>query len=68
MPAYRSGQYDKYGYCDEAKEKQRIKDSQKQWEDSESDLIGDMRKNPFDIIQAFRITSNTCHFSAGETT
>jgi hypothetical protein len=62
MPAYRSGKYDKYGYCDESKEKQRIKDSQRQYEDSESDLIADMRKNPFDVIQAFRITSNTCHF------
>jgi hypothetical protein len=63
MPAYRSGAYDKYGFCDEAKEKQRIKDKQKQYENNESDLIADMRKNPFDVIQAFRITSNTCHFS-----
>ena len=63
MPAYRSGEYNKYGYCDEDREKQIIKDSQAQYEHSESDLIADMRKNPFTIIQAFRITSNTCHFN-----
>ena len=63
MPAYRSGDYDKYGYCDELAEKQLIKDSQKQYEHNEGKLIADMRKNPFDIIQAFRITSNTCHFN-----
>lgn len=63
MPAYRSGAYDKYGYCDEAKEKQRIKGKQEHLKNSEKDLIADMRKNPFDVVQAFRITSNKCHFN-----
>ena len=63
MPAYRSGKYDKYGYCDEEAEKQRIIDSQRQYEGNDSDLIADRRKNPFDIVSAFRISSNTCHFN-----
>lgn len=62
MPAFRSGRYDKYGYGNDKAEKQRIEENREHLRDSESDLIADMRKNPFDVIQAFRITSNTCHF------
>lgn len=63
MPAFRSGKYDKYGYCNEAKEKIRILAAQNHLKNNEKDLIADMRKNPFDVVQAFRITSNKCHFN-----
>lgn len=64
MPAYRTMNFDDYGFPDEEKNKVFYLNQREALKDRPRDLSGYIRKNPFTLQEAFRVDGEKCLFNS----